>query len=124
LKEQSIQNSILATLGANNIYALRINSGNFWGGEVKSHDGQYLLLEHPTKIQGAPAGTSDIICCKTVIITPEMIGRRIGIFCCLEIKQPGEKPKKHQENYLAVMRARGAIAGWATSPAEALEILK
>lgn len=124
MKEQDIQAQILIELSKNNVYALRINSGNFWGGEVLSHNGDMLLLKHPTKIAGAPAGTSDIIGCKTVIISQEMVGKTVGIFTCIEVKKPSEKPKPHQEKYLALMNSRGAIAGVAKSPEEAVSLIE
>lgn len=124
MKEQSIQNEILIAMGQAGAYGLRVNSGQFWGGEVLSHDGKMLLLKNPTKILGAPAGTSDIIGCKSVLITPQMIGKTIGQFICLEVKKPGEKAKKHQENFLAVMKSRGAITGVARSPEQAIKIVQ
>ena len=122
LKESSIQNEVQIALSQAGHYNLRINSGQFWGGSILAHDGARLVLEHPTKIMGAPAGTSDIIGCVTRTITPEMVGQTVAIFAALEVKRPGERPEKHQERYLALMRSRGAITGWATSPEEAVKL--
>ena len=122
LKEISIQNEIQIALSRAGYYNLRVNSGQFWGGEVLSHDGQMLLLKHPTKIAGAPAGTSDIIGCITCVITPDMVGQTVAIFAACEVKQPGQRPEKHQERYLAIMRSRGAIAGWADNPEDAVAL--
>ena len=122
MRESSIQNEIQIALSTAGHYNVRINSGQFWGGEVLSHDGQLLLLKHPTRINGAPAGTSDLIGCVTRIITPEMVGQTIAQFAACEIKRPGERPEKHQERYLALMRSRGAIAGYSTSPQEAVAL--
>jgi hypothetical protein len=41
----------------------------------------------------------------------------------IEVKLPGEKPRKDQLDFLEAMRNTGAIAGWATSIPEALEIV-
>lgn len=101
---------------------MRVNSGQAWGGEVLSHDGTMLLLKHPTKIMLAPPGTSDIIGCVPVVITPDMVGKTIAQMACIEVKRPGEKPEKHQERFLALMRSRGCRAGVARSPEEALAI--
>lgn len=122
MKESDIQSQIQIALSQAGFYNLRVNSGQFWGGEVLSHDGQMLLLKHPTKIMGAVAGTSDIIGCVPVVITPDMVGQTVAIFAACEVKRPGERPEKHQERYLALMRSRGAIAGWATSPQEAVNL--
>lgn len=123
MKEQGIQNQILIEMSKHGAYGLRVNSGTFWGGEVLSHDGKLLVLKNPTKIMGAPAGTSDIIGCKTVFITPQMVGKNIGQFVAIEVKKQGENAKRHQENYLALMRSRGAITGVCRSPEDMVRLL-
>lgn len=123
MKEQDIQSQILIAMSQAGACCFRINAGSFWSGEILSHDGKMLLLKNPRKIQGAPEGFSDIVGVTTVTVTPQMVGRKIGVFTCIEVKKPGEKPKKHQENFLAQMRSRGAIAGVARSPEEAVRII-
>lgn len=123
MREADIQSAVLIALSEQGHYCLRVNSGQFWGGEVMSHDGSMLLLKHPTKIQGAVKGTADIVGCVQVVVTPQMVGKTVAVFTAIEVKQPGEKAKPHQENYLALMRSRGAIAGIATSSDEALSII-
>ena len=123
MKEQDIQSSILIAMCQAGAYALRVNSGTFWGGKVLAHTGDKLVLQNPTKVMGAPAGTSDIIGCKTITITPEMVGKKIGIFAAVEVKRPGEKPRENQVNFLEVMRRRGAMVGVARSPEDAVRIL-
>lgn len=123
MRESSIQAEILETMGKNGVYGLRVNSGSFWGGEILSHMGDKLLLKNPTKIMGAPAGTSDVIGCKPTVITPQMVGKTIGVFVALEVKIPTKNAKKHQANYLDVMRRMGAIVGVARSPEDAVRIL-
>lgn len=120
--ETPIQNEIMIALSAAGFYCLRVNSGQAWGGKVLAHDGARLLLEHPTKIMLAPPGTSDVIGCVTRTITPDMVGQAVAIFATCEVKRPGEEPKKHQERYLALMRSRGAIAGWADNPEDAVAL--
>lgn len=41
----------------------------------------------------------------------------------IEVKLPGEEPRKNQYDFLEAMRASGAIAGWCTSVEEALQIV-
>lgn len=127
MRESGIQNKMLIDMSKNGLYGLRINSGEFWGGKFVSmkttNKRTFLVLENPTKVQGAPAGTSDIIGCKSVFITPQMVGTTLAVFFAVEVKCPGKKPEPHQENYLAVMRCRGAIAGSARSSEEMLSLL-
>lgn len=42
----------------------------------------------------------------------------------IEVKTPGNKPTKRQDATIRKWRAIGCAAGWATSPEEALEIIK
>lgn len=41
----------------------------------------------------------------------------------VEVKLPGEKPRKDQLAFLEAMRNSGAIAGWCTSIPEAIQIV-
>ena len=41
----------------------------------------------------------------------------------IEVKLPGEEPRQNQLDFLQAMRESGAIAGWATSIPEALQIV-
>lgn len=41
----------------------------------------------------------------------------------VEVKLPGEKPRKDQLDFIEAMRNTGAIAGWATSIPEAIKIV-
>ena len=53
-------------------------------------------------------------------------GHRIsdGKALYIEVKLPGEEPRKDQEKFLTAMRKTGAIAGCAHSIEEALEIVR
>lgn len=42
----------------------------------------------------------------------------------LEVKVPGEYPRKEQYAFLSAMRATGAIADWCCSPEEAIRIVE
>ena len=46
-----------------------------------------------------------------------------GMAFYVEVKLPGEKPRKDQLEFLEAMRNSGAIAGWATSIPEAINIV-
>ena len=42
----------------------------------------------------------------------------------LEVKLPGEKPRKNQLDFIEAMRRSGAIAGWCTSVEQAIKIVE
>jgi hypothetical protein len=47
-----------------------------------------------------------------------------GLFCSLEIKQPGKYPTKEQRLFAELVKQLGGIAGTVRSPQEALEIVR
>lgn len=48
---------------------------------------------------------------------------RDGRYCEIEVKRHGRKPEPHQQARIDSIRAAGGIAGYATTPEEALAIL-
>lgn len=72
---------------------------------------------------GNPGG-SDLIGLRTVTITPQMVGQCIGQFVALEIKRPGQRPTEQQEQFMAMVRDRGGLAGVATSVEQAQAMLE
>lgn len=123
MRESDIQKQILIELSKQGTVAFRINAGSFWAGEILSNKDNMLLMKNPRKVQGAPEGTSDIIGVTSVMVTPQMVGSRVGVFTAIEVKKPGQKPKINQENFIAKMRDMGAIAGVARSSEDALKII-
>jgi hypothetical protein len=60
---------------------------------------------------GLGVGSSDLICI------------RDGLFIAIEVKLPGQKPTKEQQNFIDTIRAMGGRAGVAHSVEEAKGIL-
>lgn len=71
---------------------------------------------------GSPGG-SDLIGLRRVTITPQMVGQQIGQFVAVEVKQPGKRPTAEQQQFMAMVRDFGGLAGVATSPEQAQEML-
>jgi len=46
-----------------------------------------------------------------------------GAYLELEVKRPGGKPEPHQQKRIDDIRASGGLAGYATSPEEAIKLL-
>jgi hypothetical protein len=61
-------------------------------------------------------GIPDRIGCVPIFVTPEMIGKRIGLFVAVEAKKPGRRGEKDrglsqlQKNNLAVIQLADGIA--------------
>lgn len=74
--------------------------------------------------------SSDRIGFTEIIITPEMVGKKIAVFTAVEMKEstwnPDKKLDEHetaQKNYIDFVLARGGLAGFANSIETFLKII-
>lgn len=75
--------------------------------------------------------SSDLIGITTIIITPSMIGKKVGIFTAIEVKKEDWKSTKNldkretaQKNYMDWILSKGGIAGFCNSLESFRELLK
>lgn len=90
-------------------------------------DGRFIRfgLGNTSKRVSDESKSSDYIGVTSVVITPEMVGKTVGIITAVEVKPKGFKiyrsdfPKKSREyaqlNFLNFIRGMGGFAGFATS---------
>lgn len=60
---------------------------------------------------GLGVGSTDLVGVHTIVITPEMVGRIIGVAVFAEVKTDTGRLQEHQENFINQMLKMGAIAG-------------
>jgi hypothetical protein len=60
---------------------------------------------------GLCRGSSDLIGFTEIIITPEMVGKKIAIFTALEIKNSTGRPSKEQVQFIKKVNEAGGISG-------------
>lgn len=113
----------------------RTNSGKAWlsgAGPVKRlTDGSVLVpAARPVALGLALVngdtvpGLSDLTGYTLIDITSEMVGRRLPIFTVIETKETGGGQKrKDQIEFVQQMQSVGAIAGFAASEQQAIEII-
>lgn len=113
----------------------RLNTGKAWlcHGEVRRlPDGSMVLPpgSRPVALglalpSGDPlVGAPDLLGWTPVVITPDMVGRTIPVFTGVECKASGGGRKRDaQINFVQQMHRAGGIAGFASSPEQALEII-
>ena len=68
---------------------------------------------------GLCKGSSDLIGWHTVEITPDMIGKKIGIFLAVEVKSAKGRASEQQLNFIDKVKEAGGIAFIARSDSEA-----
>jgi len=78
-----------------------------------------------------PSKSSDLIGITSIVITPDMVGKTVGIFTAIEVKAPDWKPTKKldeheikQNNYLLWVKSLGGIASFANSVDNLNEIFR
>ena len=72
---------------------------------------------------GLCKGSSDGIGWHSVVITPEMAGRRVAVFVAIEAKTGRGRPTKEQVNFCNQVRDAGGYAGIARNDQDAVDII-
>ena len=98
-KETILMRKIMVALSEAGHFVMRTNAGSFFDSQ-----GNRVTIGFP--------GLSDLAGCTSG-----------GRFFAIEVKLPGEKPRRNQQDFLDAMRSKGAIAGCAHSIEEALDIV-
>lgn len=124
MSEHKLQNEIRNAL-AGGCLAFRANVGQAWAGEaVKLPSGDVLVKNARVFSTGLPPGFSDVFGMVPVTITPDMVGKQIGLFFALEVKAPKGKVSDKQTNFLNAVKNYGGRAGVARSTDDALKIIR
>ena len=130
--ENNIQKLIMLAI-SKSVTIFRNNTGMGWAGKVifnAAHKGgaiylkpsRYVIIENPRPLHaGLCKGSSDLIGWKSIIVTPEMVGKRVAVFTALEVKTPTGKISPEQAHFLNVIKLNGGIANIVKNEKEALD---
>jgi len=111
----------------------RVHTGRAWAGkridngesDIAHILGARIITLGLGLINGKPLnGTSDLIGFTPIKITPEMVGQTIAVFTAIEVKEPDEKPRKDQIDFINIIKSSGGLAGSAETVEDALKILR
>jgi hypothetical protein len=69
---------------------------------------------------GLCPGSSDLVGWRSVVVTEEMVGRRLAVFTAIETKDPRGRTSPEQQNFIDRLNMAGGIGGVAYSPEEAV----
>lgn len=98
MKEKTLQSKIQIALG-------KIGCRMF-----RNQVGTYRLKDGRVISSGLCKGSSDLIGITPYKIKNSDVGKVIGVFTAVEVKTPGGRVRKMQENFINFVRATGGIA--------------
>lgn len=102
----------------------RGNVGQGWTGSKVIHEFGQVIIKNPRTFNtGLPKGFPDLFGIKQITITPEMVGKTIGVFCAIEVKHKA-KATEAQQNFIEFIKSAGGLAGVAKSPGDVERILR
>jgi hypothetical protein len=106
-----------------NVRLFRNNVGRAWTGEsVPVVAG--ILIKRPYQIAfGLAPGSHDVIGVSSVIVTPDMVGKRIGVFTSIETKGQHARTTEAQLNWRSMVLSMGGIAGIVRDYGSSVELL-
>jgi hypothetical protein len=123
MSEAGLQDDIRLAVGGRAVL-FRNNTGMAWSGESRRLPDGSILVRNPRPLHaGLCRGSSDLVGWRSVVITQDMVGQRLAVFCAIEVKSPRGRATEEQQKFLANLRAAGGFAGLARSVKEALEAL-
>ncbi len=118
-EESNITNLIMKAASKLGDRLFRVNTGMAWVGQpLKGIIGQTvrlmpgdIVLRHARPIRmGLVNGGSDLIGWRSVIITPDMVGKKLAIFLAPEIKTATGRLRPEQHNFIRVVNEAGGKA--------------
>lgn len=124
MSEHKIQNEVRNAL-AGHCMAFRANVGHAWTGEAVRMPGGDMLLKNPRPFStGLPPGFSDLFGLVPVTITPDMVGKKVGVFFALEVKAQKGRVSDKQAAFLKAVQNYGGRAGVVRSVEDANQIFR
>lgn len=124
-QETSIFKRGLLALSSIGTVLFRNNVGTGYQGQPLRHPDGSVLLKFARVIKfGLFEGSCDGIGWTSVVVTPEMVGKKIAVFTALESKTDIGKPSKPQEHFISQVDRAGGISGIFRSDVEAVGIVQ
>ena len=113
--EAGIQSEIALESARRGQYLTRNNKGAY-----KDPRGNFIRygLANRTKQESDTFASADLIGIYPLLITPDLVGSVVGQFYSVEVKKPGGRVAQAQENWAALVTARGGRAVIIDSPAK------
>jgi hypothetical protein len=125
--ESEIQQLIQLEAPKNGDILLRNNSG-----ALKDAEGRVVRygLGNTSVTVSKQIKSSDLIGITKIIITPDMVGKTVGVFTAIEVKRqdwkfkPDNERDRAQNNFIQWIKSCGGIAGFVNSVESYLELVR
>jgi len=112
-----------ATLRGHRLF--RNNTGKAWVGKVVKRTKELITLQHYRRFHGGLCvGSPDLVGWTVVTITPDMVGRRIGVFTGVEMKGKRGKARPEQEKFIEIASSFGCFCGVCRSIEDYAELIE
>lgn len=112
MNETTIVTEVRATMSRGDVRLWRNNVG-----VLQDRTGGFVTY-------GLCPGSSDLIGYKSVVITNDMVGMRVAVFCALEGKRDRRtKPTRMQQDFINLVISAGGIAGVFTDVESASQLI-
>ena len=109
--ESNDRNRLLKHTAAKGIRLFINRVGKGWVGIVTARTANTITLQQPRPLEaGFGKGTSDLIGCTPITITPEMVGRTLAVYTAVEVKSEHGRATAEQLNYIKMVKQWGGIA--------------
>lgn len=89
----------------------------------RNQTGTYQLKDGRWISSGLCVGSSDLIGYRVVIITPDMVGQKVAVFCAIESKSATGRATDRQQAFLRDINFDGGIAQVVRSERELVAVL-
>ena len=92
---------------------------------IKNVRGMFYMMDKVRKIKAGllADGAGDLIGPTPIRITPEMVGRVVGVFTAFEVKTETGRPSEEQLNFCRFVRNKGGIAGVVRNSEDAKKLI-
>src|SRR5215475_13733154 len=104
MSESPLYGQILSALSTGHTRLFRQQSAMAWAGKVIARTATTITLLHPYALKIGTVGMADLGGITSVIITPDMIGQRVGIDVQIECKAARRYATPEQRAYIDTMQ--------------------
>lgn len=127
--EKRIEQEIMLAATECDCILFKNNVGSAYRGKMMMLNGKKVLtgLQFISYGLGGIKGSSDQIGIASVEITPDMVGKRVGIFTAIEVKKDKHgayKATPEQRKFIQMVKANGGIAGVCDSVEDMKQLIK